>query len=219
MKKIIIFGTGNFARLASYFFQLDGGYEVAAITADREYVKTPELWGLPLVPFNEAAEQYPPMEYEMFVAVGYSDMNRTRQQKCHEAMCKGYNLASYVSPRATVFDNLKIGCNCFIGDGNIVQPFVSLGEGVVLMGGNFLAHHAIVDDYSLLTAGAVICGSTHIKNNCFIGAGAIINDGLTIAPFTVVGAAAYIARNTKENGVYLAEPARRSRLDRRFLAI
>ena len=47
-----------------------------------------------------------------FVAVGYSRVNALRAEKCEAAIAQGYTLASYVSPRATMFDNVRYGWNC-----------------------------------------------------------------------------------------------------------
>ena len=50
-----------------------------------------------------------------------------------------------------------------------------------------------------------------IKNNCFLGANSCIRDGITVAPYTLVGACSYISKDTKENGVYISESTKRSK--------
>ena len=39
MGKIILFGTGDIAQLAHYYFSLDKEYEIAAFTVDKEFIK------------------------------------------------------------------------------------------------------------------------------------------------------------------------------------
>src|SRR6185295_3003897 len=96
----------------------------------------------PVVAFEEIEQALPPDKHDLFVAVGYSRINGLRQAKCEAARAKGYALASYVSPRATVFGNVVSGWNCFILEDNTVQPFVRIGNGVTLWSGNHIGHHA-----------------------------------------------------------------------------
>ena len=80
MKKLVVFGTGDFARVAKVYLEVDGGYEVAAFTAHEKYIAATEMLGCPIVPFEQLARQYPPDEYAMFAAIGFSRLNRARAE-------------------------------------------------------------------------------------------------------------------------------------------
>src|SRR5215471_8113342 len=81
MAKLVVFGTGDIARLAHHYFATDSRHEVVAFTVDRAYVKGDSFRGLPLVPFEEVARRYPPVSHGMFVALSYAQMNRLRADK------------------------------------------------------------------------------------------------------------------------------------------
>ena len=51
---------------------------------------------------------------------------------------KGYQPASYISSNAFVWSNAKIGDHCFIFENNTVQPFVEIGDNVILWSGNHI---------------------------------------------------------------------------------
>ena len=106
-KKIIVFGIGNFAEVANFYFTHDSDYSVAAFTVDAAYLKEPTFQGLPVVAFHEVETHFPPSEYDMFVAVGHQKVNTRRSAKMAEAEAKGYRLVSYVSSRADVPPDLK----------------------------------------------------------------------------------------------------------------
>jgi hypothetical protein len=55
MKKnnLIIFGTGDIAQLAHFYFTNDSNYEVVAFTADRAFIFEDNFENLPLIPFEE----------------------------------------------------------------------------------------------------------------------------------------------------------------------
>ena len=67
-KPVVIFGTGDFARVASVYLAKDSPHEVAAFTVHRQYLTEPTLLGKPVVPFEELLDRYPPDRYAMLVA-------------------------------------------------------------------------------------------------------------------------------------------------------
>src|SRR5689334_24881730 len=60
MAKLVVFGTGDIARLAHHYFATDSAHQVVAFTADRAFVQGREFRGVPLLPFDEVARRYPP---------------------------------------------------------------------------------------------------------------------------------------------------------------
>jgi carbonic anhydrase/acetyltransferase-like protein (isoleucine patch superfamily) len=61
-----------------------------------------------------------------------------------------------------------------------------------------------IKNHCFISSHVVISGFTIIENNCFIGVNSTFRDGITIAPFTLIGAGATIMSSTKEKAVYLA---------------
>ena len=95
-----------------------------------------------VVAFEEVAQRYPPREYAFFVAISYSKLNAVRREKYQAAKILGYRLASYVSSRATVLNDGRIGENCFILEDNTIQPFVTIGHNVTFWSGNHVGHRS-----------------------------------------------------------------------------
>lgn len=213
MKKLLIFGADDFAEVAKYLFDHDSDYQTAAFVADQQYIRSETFNGLPLVGFEQVEQIYPPEEYDMFLAIGYSKVNLGREKKYHEAKQKGYRLATYISSKATVWDTLKIGDNCFIFEGNNIQPFAEIGSNVILWSGNHIGHHSRIGDHVFITSHVVVSGRCSIGNNCFLGVNATLHDHVTLAPRTVVGAGAVIARDTEEDSVY--KPAKTEKQERK----
>ena len=55
-KPLVIFGSGDIAQLAHYYFSRDSNYEVVAFTVDANYIKESEFCGLPVVAFEDVAK-------------------------------------------------------------------------------------------------------------------------------------------------------------------
>jgi sugar O-acyltransferase (sialic acid O-acetyltransferase NeuD family) len=204
-RKLVIFGIGDIGELAGYLFGLHTDYEIVGFCVDRAYVNTAEFMGKPLVAFEDVEEKFPPATYEMFVAIGYTKVNKLREQKYDEAKAKGYRLASYISPMATVFGNVEIGDNCFIFEDNTLQPFVKIGNNNVLWSGNHVGHHTIIGNHCFITSHTVISGRCVIGDNCFIGVNATLRDHLTIGNHCVIGAGTVLLKDTADSQVFIAQ--------------
>ena len=126
-KKLIIFGTGDIAQLANYYFTFDSDFEVVAFTVDRDYINETTFEDLPLVPFDEIENHFDVEEYFLFIALSYVQMNNLRAQKYLESKNKGYKIASYISSKCSYLSQFKPGENAFILEDNTVQPFVKIG--------------------------------------------------------------------------------------------
>src|SRR5438132_828561 len=113
MAKLVLFGTGDIARLAHYYFTRDSEHEVVAFTVDRSYRDNDVFLDLPVVNFEEVRASFPPETHKMFVALSYARMNKVRAEKYHQAKSVGYELVSYVSSRCSFLTDSPVGDNCF----------------------------------------------------------------------------------------------------------
>lgn len=206
-EKIVLFGNTNYSQLLSYYFTHDSPYEVVAFTVDKKYIEQNECFGLPLVPFENIEQMYPPDKFKMFIALGYGSVNKVRTKKYFEAKQKGYKLVSYISSTAIIWENLKIGDNCAIFDNQIVHPFVTIGNNVTLHSGGLVAHHSEIGDHCFISAKVVICGGVTVEPYCYLGANSSIRNGITIAKECIIGMSAVVVKNTEECGVYIGTPA------------
>lgn len=208
MSRVVVFGTGTIARMAYAYLTHDSPHEIAAFTVDRDHLNGDQLFGLPVVPFEDVPTLYPADGFEMFVAVGYVQMNKFRELKYNQAKSMGYRLISYVSSSATFWsDYSSIGDNCFIMENNVIQPFVEIGNDVLMWSGNQVGHNSVIKDHCFVASQVVVSGNVTIGPNCFLGVNATIRDGITIARECVIGAGALVLQDTKERQVYVGPKA------------
>src|SRR6266576_12044 len=105
-KKIILFGDREFAEIAYEYFTYDSVYEVVAFTVEKAFLSKNTLCGLPIIPFEEITSLYPPSEVNLYIAIVYDKLNRTREKFFNAGKEKGYTLASYVSSRSFLWHNV-----------------------------------------------------------------------------------------------------------------
>ena len=201
-RKLIIFGAGQTAEVAHFYFTNDSEFDVTAFTVDREYIVEDTLFGVPVVPFEDVASLYPPAQHDLFVAVTYTGMNKNRAQKLAEAKTKGYTCPSYVSSKATVWPGLKHGENCLILEDNTIQPHVVIGNDVYLWSGNHIGHHTVIHDHVYIASHVVVSGAVEIGAYSFIGVNATLRDNIRIGRENLIGAACLILKDTEERAVF-----------------
>ena len=208
MAKIVIFGAGDIARLAHFYFTTDSAHDVAGFVVDRAFRTADEFLGLSLSDVDDVTERYPPSDHLMFVALSYAKMNGLRAEKFAAMKQAGYRLASYVSSRCSYLTQTPPGENCFILEDNTVQPFVTIGNNVTLWSGNHIGHDVTIEDHCFITSHVVISGHVRVGARSFIGVNATLRNSITIAPQTLIGAGAIIMKDTVDKGVYMPERAK-----------
>ena len=201
-KKLVLIGASAFAEIAYEYFTYDSPYEVVGFSAEAAYIDRPELFGLPLVPLESVEKKFPSSEHEAFVAVVYTQLNRLRTRLLETARSKGYKLASYVSPRAFVWRNVKIGEHCFIFENNTLQPFVQVGNNVVMWSGNHIGHHSSIRDNCFISSQVVISGFCDIGENCFLGVNSTIANNVTVGRDCWIGPGVTLKKSVKEDLVF-----------------
>jgi len=207
-EKLIIVGAGEFAEIAYEYFTHDSSYQIVAFSVEEDFIEKEELFGLPVVPFEELENFYNPNEYPVFVAITYTQFNRVRRRLYEEVKLKGFRTVSYISSRAFVWNNVEIGENCFIFENNVLQHHADIGNNVIIWSGNYVGHRAKIRDHCFITAHVVVSAFSEVGENCFFGVNSSILDNLTIAKGCVIGAGAVVLKDTEEGGVYVGNPAK-----------
>jgi len=204
-EKLIIIGDSAFAQIAYEYFTYDSPYEVVAFSVEKDFLKRQEMFGRPVVPFEELQHLYEPANHKVFVAIAYTQLNRLRARLYREAKKKGFSIVSYISSKAFVWRNVEIGENCFVFEDNTIQPFVKIGNNVILWSGNHIGHHSIIRDHSFISSHVVISGFCEVGEYCFIGVNATVANNIRIAKDCLIGAGAVILRDTKEGKIYASK--------------
>jgi sugar O-acyltransferase (sialic acid O-acetyltransferase NeuD family) len=207
MAKVVVFGVGQWAELAHFYLTHDSPHEVVAFTVDRDYLQQDRFKELPVVAFDTVAAQFPPEQFSMFIPLSFKKMNHLRAQKYAEAKEHGYRLVSYVSSKATTWPGFACGDNCFIFEDNTIQPFVKIGNNVVMWSGNHIGHHTTIMDHVMITSHVVISGCCTIGEYCFFGVNSAVRDETVVEHDTLVGMGVSITADTKEYEIYRAEPS------------
>lgn len=107
---------------------------------------------------------------------------------------------------------VKIESGCEIGAGSVIDSgtiFPTMLEKNVKLGSLVhIAHNARIGTGSFLAARSGVSGSAQIGQDCFIGAGAMIRDGVTLGDRVHAGLLSAVVRNFADDKIIAGNPAR-----------
>jgi acetyltransferase-like isoleucine patch superfamily enzyme len=118
-------------------------------------------------------------------------------------------------------DGTKIGDNAYVDSYVLSSGRCTIGNNVIMRYRTVIARNVIIEDDVFFTAGVKLIFLTHnreetkkpliIRKGCYFGDNSVIMGGIEIAEKCVIGACAFVNKDTKPNGVYVGIPARRLR--------
>jgi len=201
--KLVIIGAGAFAEVAYEYFTYDSDYEVVAFSVEEKFLKKESLFDLPVIPFENVEKLYAPKEHKFFVAITYFRLNKVRTELYQQAKEKGYSSASYISPHAFVWKNCKIGEHCFIFEKSIVQPFVQIGNNVILWSGSFIGHHSTIGNHCFIGGHTAMNGTVKIGENTFLGSNCTIANHITVGSNCIISAGGLILSDMEDDQIVI----------------
>jgi sugar O-acyltransferase (sialic acid O-acetyltransferase NeuD family) len=206
-QKIVIAGNAITAEILFTYLCRDARYEVAGFTVDDDFVVQSGA-GYPLtVGLSEAVSAFSPNTHRVIMALGYSDLNRTREVMFRRLKAMGYGFETYTHPEARVYTDNPLGEGSVVLPGAVIEPHAQVGANTMVWSNVTLAHHSSVGDHCWVAAGTVVSGQAKVLRNTFLGVSCTVVNAVTVGEFNVVGAAALISRDTKPHSVHLARSA------------
>ena len=118
-------------------------------------------------------------------------------------------------------DGTKMGNNCYVDSYVLSSGNCSIGDRVVMRYRTVIARNVQIEDDVFFTAGVKTIFLDHkrqatvkplvIKRGCYFGDNCIIMGGITVAEKCIIGAGAFVNKDTEPSGVYVGTPARKLR--------
>jgi acetyltransferase-like isoleucine patch superfamily enzyme len=147
-------------------------------------------------------------------------MNRLRAERYLDAKGRGYRFISYVSSRLSSLEEPRIGENCFILDGQLLNLDVSIGNNVTMWSGNHVGDRTVIGDHVWIASHVSLAGDVTVGDGCFLGVNASVSNGVRLGARTFVGAQTIVDKDTPADAVFVSQPARSVPLSsEKFLAM
>jgi len=174
-KKLVIFGDGEIADQAFFYFSGQSNYEITAFTVDQP--KNDKFNNLPLIDCKEFENSFSNQEYLIHIALSYRNLNKNRQNKFNYFKERNYKFASFISDKATILTEKKNHeRNLFILEEQSIQTGVKIGDNVMMWSNNHIGHNSIIGSHTYISSNVTISGFSEIGERCFFGVNSCISD-------------------------------------------
>lgn len=207
MRQIVLAGNAITAEILYAYLRADSRYEVVGMTVDDAYLDQGTVSGLESVGLARLTEAFPPERCGIVMAIGYHDLNRTRETMFGRLKGMGYTIETYVHPDARIYSEHRLGEGCVVLPAAVIEPHVRVGDNSMVWCNATLAHHCNVAENCWIASGAVISGQAKVSRNTFVGVNATVVNAVTVGEHNIIGGAALITKDTKPNSVHLARSA------------
>ena len=194
--KIVIIGAGGQGRVVADIARLMGYAQVLFLDDGDAACAVGKVNDYP---------QYLP-DADFFVAIGNGAVRRKVQTMLEE---NGAQIATLIHPNAVVAKGVPIGQGTAVMAGAVINPGAVVGCGNIINTCASVDHDCQVGDYLHIAVGARICGTVRLEDDSWIGAGAVIIQGLSVCAGCMIGAGAVVVDSITEKGTYVGIPAKK----------
>lgn len=202
-----IYGGGGFGReVAAMAVRLDPASRLMLIDDDPTLVATDK--GPPVVAFETFVAL--PGDKRVIVAIASA---RVRVKLAAKLADAGIPIETFVAASAILLGDCTIGAGSVIAENVVVSDRVALGESVHVNFGCYVAHDCVIGDYVTFAPHACCNGTIEIGPRAYIGAGAVLKNGvpgkpLRIGAGAVVGMGAVVTKDIPEGVIVVGNPAK-----------
>ena len=188
----------------------DLGYRVIYVARDQSEL---EIWDFP---GEVMLESVVGEHRNIGFAIGIGE--NAARQKVARRFADTLNFVNLIHPNATFGKRQREVINARQGvavcAGVSFTNNILVGDFVVFNRNATIGHDVIVDDFVNVAPGACISGNVHLGARCWIGTGAVVNQGtpdakLLIGADTIIGSGSVVIKTCEPNATYVGIPAKR----------
>lgn len=114
-----------------------------------------------------------------------------------------------IDPSAKVSSTAKLNVSTYVGKNSCVNAQSVIGKGVIVNTSAVVEHECIVEDFSHIAPGAVICGNVMVKELTFIGANSTVINNVSIIKEVVLGAGSVTVKSITQKGIWVGNPSKK----------
>ncbi len=140
---------------------------------------------------------------KFIIAIGDNNIRRKIAQAYDVNWC------TLIHPRAVIGTDVKIGEGTVVMANAVINASATVGSHCIVNTGAIVEHDDTIEDFVHLSPRTVLSGGVHVGLGTQIGAGAVVNNNISICEDCLVGSGAVLIKNIYVRGTYVGVPARR----------
>lgn len=201
-KNVVIIGAGGHAKVIAEII-IKSGDEVIGFLDDNENIQDIEIYaGKRVIGKTCDIEKY--KDNYFIIGIG---KNKIRKRIAENNNLKWYTA---IHPSAIIATDVKIGAGTVIMPGVIINPGTEIGKHCIINTSSSIDHDNVIENFVHVSPGCHLAGTVNIKEQNWIGVGAILINNIIIAKNCIIGAGAVVIKDLlEENNTYVGVPARK----------
>ena len=206
MKKVIVYGAGEFGTLIANLLSYHDDYSIYAYGDDKLSNKNylidqkPVLNKIDLLKFAR--------KHDIKFAISSIGDNYARAKKFLFLKEAGFKMISIVHPKALIDTKIEFGDNVIIEMGTAIHTHSIIGDNVFLGGDALIGHHNKIGNHVLIGGNVSFGGSVIVQDYVSVGVGASIKPGVTLGEGCIVGVGAAVIKDVEPNSTVVGVPAK-----------
>ncbi|UKL29997.1 NeuD/PglB/VioB family sugar acetyltransferase protein [Bacillus phage PK1] len=212
MKKIVIFGSGGFARevhqiiddinfhieLANIQYEFLGFLDGNAENHGKEVHGYPVLGGINWLVENPSVE--------VVVAIGNPAVKRKVVSEIKSRTSNSF--VTLIHPSVIIGQNVTVGEGSVLCANTTITTDISIGEHVILNLDCTVGHDAVIEDYVTAAPSVNVSGNVRVGEGCDLGTNSVVIQGKEIGEWSIVGAGAVVIRDVPANTTSVGNPSK-----------
>lgn len=203
-RSVVIIGGGGHTRVLIGILKRAGRNVRGIVTRDESLIGA-EIFGVPVIG-HEKDFIADATEVTLVNGIGNSASRNgsgldVRMNAFHRYHARGFAFFPVLSNDAVIQPDVTLGEGVQIMPGAIIQPGAMVGENVIVNTRASVDHDVVIYPHAHIAPGAVLCGGVVIGQETHVGAGAVVIQGVRIGSNVVIGAGAVITRNVPDNAI------------------
>lgn len=124
----------------------------------------------------------------------------------------GFEIPNIIDLTAVISENVKLGRGIFIGKNSVVNVGSSIGAGAIINTVSTIEHDCVIENFTHIAPGVVLCGEVRIGANTHVGANSVVKQQIKIGSNTMIGMGSVVLQNIGDNMIAYGNPCKEVKL-------
>ncbi len=205
-KKIVVIGGGGHAKVIITILKRLNTFIICGYTDNED---KGDLLGIPYLGNDEKlGGLFLSGVRCAVIGIGQIKSSATRKQIFNNLISIGFELPVIIAPSAIVNEYVSIGKGTVLMDGVIINTGTKIGEACIINTKASIDHDCKIGNFTHIAPGVTLSGDVRIGDNVLIGTGASVVQSRKIADNSIVAAGSAVTSFILTPGTYIGVPAR-----------
>jgi sugar O-acyltransferase (sialic acid O-acetyltransferase NeuD family) len=209
LKKIVIIGTGGFAReVLSTINDCNKNKQkikVLGFLDDNKSIANTKIENLPILGTTKWILNNSKKDISYVIGIGDC---KSRERIVKKIKTQNIKFETIIHPSVIKSESVKIGEGSIIQAGCILTINIEIGKHVHINIKSTIGHNCIIKDFVTLCPAVIVNGDISIGEGSFIGSGVIMKDKIKIGEGSIVGAGTILINDVPKLSLVVGNPGK-----------